>query len=171
MTSSARFRRLTPAQAVGKAAQLLGDLVGRHGQVGDMVATMAHSPALLAGYLDLSRAMKRAKLDRRTSELVSVAVQARLGCDTCLAAHEAAAHSVGVPVDEITAARHATSSDPRVGRLLRFATAVLDQPAQVTAADIDELRAHGWTDREILDTVGVVGLNQLTASFNLVAGL
>jgi hypothetical protein len=67
----ARFRPLTPAEAPGKAAELLGDLVRRHGQVGTMVATMAHSPAVLAGYLDLSRATKRARLDRKLSERVS----------------------------------------------------------------------------------------------------
>lgn len=171
MTSTARFGRLTPDHAVGKAAELLGKLVSRHGEVGDMVATMAHSPALLAGYLDSSRAMKRAKLDRRTSELVSIAVHARLGCDTCLAAHEAAAANIGVAEGDITAARHATSGDPRVGALLRFATTVLDRPADVTDADVDGLRAHGWPDREILDTVGLVALNQLTGSFNLVARL
>ncbi|MFC7358805.1 hypothetical protein [Nocardioides astragali] len=54
-------------------------LVERHGQVGAMVRTMAHSPAVLGGYLQLSRGMKRAKLDRRTSELVSIALQVHQG--------------------------------------------------------------------------------------------
>ena len=51
-----RFSRLTPETAVGASRDLLGDLVERHGQVGDMVSTMAHSPAVLGGYLDLSKA-------------------------------------------------------------------------------------------------------------------
>ena len=49
-----RFSRLTPETAVGASRDLLGDLVERHGQVGYMVSTMAHSPAVLGGYLDLS---------------------------------------------------------------------------------------------------------------------
>ncbi|NEK47359.1 alkylhydroperoxidase, partial [Rhizobium leguminosarum] len=44
-----RFSRLTPETAVGASRDLLGDLVERHGQVGDMVSTMAHSPAVLGG--------------------------------------------------------------------------------------------------------------------------
>ncbi|MBR7503149.1 alkylhydroperoxidase, partial [Mycobacterium tuberculosis] len=60
-----RFSRLTPETAVGASRDLLGDLVERHGQVGDMVSTMAHSPAVLGGYLQLSKAMRRAKLDRK----------------------------------------------------------------------------------------------------------
>ena len=62
-----RFSRLTPETAVGASRDLLGDLVERHGQVGDMVSTMAHSPAVLGGYLQLSKAMRRAKLDRKVS--------------------------------------------------------------------------------------------------------
>ncbi|MGK4593762.1 hypothetical protein [Amycolatopsis sp. w19] len=34
-----------------------------------------------------------------------------------------------------------------------------------------ELRRHGWSDQHIADTVGLVALNLLTGSFNLVAGL
>jgi hypothetical protein len=75
-----RFTRLTPATAVGASRDLLSDLVSRHGQVVDMVAMMAHSPAVLGGYLQLSRAMKRAKLNRKVSERISIAVQAQQGC-------------------------------------------------------------------------------------------
>jgi hypothetical protein len=50
-----RLATLTPETARGTARDLLTDLVARHGQVGDMVSTMAHSPAVLGGYLQLSR--------------------------------------------------------------------------------------------------------------------
>lgn len=46
-----RFPKLTPSSAVSASRKLLGDLVVRHSHVGDMVSTMAHSPALLGGYL------------------------------------------------------------------------------------------------------------------------
>jgi AhpD family alkylhydroperoxidase len=48
---------------------------------------MANAPALLRGYLDLNRAMKRSHLDRRVSERIALAVQEWLGCDYRLAAH------------------------------------------------------------------------------------
>ena len=136
-----------------------------------MVATMAHSPALLAGYLDLSRAMKRAKLDREVSERLSIAVQARLGCQTCLDAHIEAARRIGVPDEEIEAARSGQSADPGVAALLRFAVRVLTEPARLDDGDVVELLDHGYSEREALDVVGLVALNQLTGSFNLVAGL
>lgn len=167
----ARFHRLTPDEATGKAADLLGELVARHGEVGDMVATMAHSPAVLAGYLELSRAMKRAKLARDLSERISIAVQTGLGCRTCLDAHIDAAHHIGITDGEIAAAQDATSADPRTAALLRFSAKVAAGPAAVDEADIEELRARRYSDREILDVVGIVALNQLTGTFNLIAGL
>lgn len=107
-----RLAPLTPDTATGAARDLLGDLVTRHGTVGPMVATMAHSPAVLGGYLQLSRAMKRAKLPRAVSIRISLAVQQVLGCQVCLAAHVAAAAAAGIPADEIALARNGTSADP-----------------------------------------------------------
>ncbi|MGV9778222.1 hypothetical protein [Streptosporangium sp. NPDC003464] len=54
-----RLNPLQPADAPEKSRELLTDIIERHGDVGDMVATMAHSPAPLQGHLDLSRSMKR----------------------------------------------------------------------------------------------------------------
>jgi len=166
-----RFPALTPQTAVGASRDLLGDLVERHGQVGAMVRTMAHSPAVLGGYLQLSRSMKRAKLDRRISELISVALQVHQGCDVCLDAHESAARSLGVSDEEIQDARLGTSSDPRVAAMISLALRVYREPTAITDEQIDALRALGFDNREIADVVGIVALNVLTGSFNLVAGI
>jgi hypothetical protein len=81
---------LTPDEAPAKSRELLADIIGRHGAAGDMVSTMAHSPALLQGYLELSRAMKRSKIPRPLSEKISLALQEWIGCGTCMAAPSAA---------------------------------------------------------------------------------
>lgn len=166
-----RFSRLTPDTAVGAARDLLTDLISRHGHVGDMVATMAHSPAVLGGYLQLSRAMKRAKLDRTISERISIAVQERQGCGLCLESHLAAARAVGVDDGEIGRARAGTSADPAIAAIIALGLQVYREPTSITDAQITSLRAHGYSDREITDVVGIVALNVLTGAFNLVAGL
>lgn len=167
----ARLRALTPVTAVGASRDLLGDLVERHGQVGPMVRTMANSPAVLGGYLQLSRAMKRAKLDRRISELVSIAIQVHQGCELCLDAHVTAARSLGVAEEEIEAARRGSSSEPRVAAMIAVALKVYRQPTEITDDQVQELRDHGYSDREIADVVGIVALNVITGAFNLLAGL
>lgn len=165
-----RLSALTPDTATGKSQELLGELVARHGEVGTMVSTMAHSPAVLGGYLQLSRAMGRAKLDRKLSERISIAVQTLQGCGLCLDSHVAAARRLKITEEEIDNARAGRSADPRITAIIELALRVYREPTSITDVQIDELRGHGYSDREIADVVGIVALNLLTGAFNLVAG-
>jgi AhpD family alkylhydroperoxidase len=115
--------------------------------------------------------MKRAKLDRRISERISIAVQAHQQCQTCLDSHIAAAQSLGLDDEEIENARHGTSSDPVIAAMVRFGLQVHVEPAVITTSQVDGLRSDGYSDREISDVVGVVALNVLTGAFNVVAGV
>ncbi|GAA2773885.1 carboxymuconolactone decarboxylase family protein [Streptomyces showdoensis] len=174
MRTEGTARRLTalePEQATGKARELLTDIVERHGSAGEMVSTMAHSPALIEGYLSLSRAMKRVKIPRALSEKLSLAVQEWIGCGTCREAHVAAARAAGLTESDIELARQGTSTDAREAALIAVALRVLVEPSALGDEDVAELRAHGWSDRIIAEVVGVVTLNLLTGAFNLLAGI
>jgi AhpD family alkylhydroperoxidase len=162
---------LDPTEAPGKSRELLDDIIGRRGGVGDMVATMAHSPALLQGYLDLSRAMKRSKLPRTLSEKISLAVQEWIDCAYCQQAHTEAARAAGLSESDIALARQGTSTDAREAAMIAMAVRILAEPSSITDEDVAGLRAHGWSDRTIAELPGLVALNQLTGTFNLLAGL
>ncbi|MFI7439118.1 carboxymuconolactone decarboxylase family protein [Nonomuraea indica] len=166
-----RLTALDPADAPDKSRELLNDIIGRRGSVGEMVATMAHSPATLQGYLDLSRAMKRTKLPRSLSEKISLAVQEWIGCGLCLDAHTQAARAAGLSDTDIALARQGTSTDAREAALIAVAVRVLAEPSSITDEDVADLRAHGWSNRVIAEVPGLVALNLLTGSFNLLAGL
>lgn len=166
-----RLDPLDPDHAPSTSRTLLAEIIDRRGDAGPMVRTMAHSPALLQGYLQLSRAMRRVALSRPLSEKISIAVQEWIGCALCQAAHVAAGRAAGLTETDIALAREATAIDARDAALLTYAVRVLTEPDSLTDTDIAELRAHGWTDRDLGDVVGLVALNQLTGSFNLVAGL
>ncbi|MEU7742607.1 carboxymuconolactone decarboxylase family protein [Nonomuraea sp. NPDC049158] len=166
-----RLAPLDPAEAPEKSRELLNDIIGRRGGVGDMVATMAHSPALLQGYLDLSRAMRRVKLPRALSEKISLAVQEWIGCGHCLQAHAEAGRAAGLSESDIALARQGTSTDAREAALIALAVRVLAEPSSITDEDVAEVRAHGWSDRIVAEIVGVVALNLLTGAFNLLVGL
>ena len=168
---SARFTAHDPTTAVGRAAELLDGIVARNGDAGTMVRTMAGAPSVLAGYLDLSRAMKRTGLPRALTERISLAVQAQLGCGLCLAAHTEGARAAGVDDEDIELAKQGTARDPKVAALVGFAWHVYSDAAGISSAEIDELRRLGYRDRDVLDVVGLVALNVLTGTFNLVAGL
>lgn len=136
-----------------------------------MVSTMAHSPAVLGGYLQLSRSLRRAKLDRKLSERISIAVQAQQGCGLCLESHVAAARTLGISEEEIELARAGTSADAAMAAITALGLQIYREPTSITDEQVEALRAHGYCDREIADVVGVVSLNILTGAFNLLAGL
>ena len=166
-----RLRPLTLSTAVGASRDLLTELQERHGQVGEMVRTMAHSPAVLGGYLQLTRAMRRTKLDRRISERISIAAQIEIGCNVCLHAHIDAARALNIDEAEIANARRGTSSDEAIAAMVAHGLRVYRRPASISDDHIETLRHYGYSDREIADVVGVVALNVLTGTFNLTAGI
>ena len=167
---SSRLPLIDPDAADGSVKQTLDELA-RRGPLGPMIRGMANSSALLRGYLELSRAMKRSHLDRRVSERVSLAVQEWIGCDYCLAAHTEAARQVGLSDVDIELARQGTATDPKVAALVAFGQQIAAAPSEVSDDQVAELRDLGWRDEQIADVVGLVGLNILTGSFNLVAGI
>ena len=170
-TATPRIAPIPVDEADGKARELLDELASRGGEPGAMARAMATAPALLRGYLDLNRAMKRTHLDRRVVERINLAVHEWLGCDYCLVAHTRAARQLMVPDSEIQLARQATSSDPAIAAIVAFAQQVLAAPAEIGDADIQRLRAHGYRDEQIAEVAGLVGLQLLTGGFNLIAGI
>ena len=166
-----RFEPIEMQAATGKAAELLGELVSRGGEPGPMVRTMANAPVVLRAYLDLNRAVKRSHIDRRVTERISLAVHEWLGCAYCLAAHTRAARDLGLSDIDIELAREGTATDPKVAALVAYGQQLVAAPAEVADEQLAGLREFGYTDEQIAEVVALVALQQLTGTFNLVAGI
>jgi len=90
-----------------------------------MIRTMANAPAVLRGYLDLNRAMKRSHLDRRITERIALAAQEWIGCAYCVAAHTAAAQNLGLSDRDVALARQGIATDPAIASIVAFGQQVL----------------------------------------------
>jgi uncharacterized peroxidase-related enzyme len=166
-----RLTPVQPEQTKDSVKGTLDELAARGSAIGPMVLTMANSSALLRGYADLNRAMKRSHLDRKITERISLAVQEWLGCAYCIAAHRDAARALGLSDTDIELARQGTATEPKVAAIVAFAQQVAAAPAEIADEDVEKLRRFGYRDEQIADVVGLVALNVLTGSFNLVAGI
>lgn len=167
-----RIPLIDPQDATGKVAEMLDEYAERTGNpAGPMVLGMANSPALLRAYLDLTRAMKRARLERAVAERISLAVQQWIGCDYCIEAHTRAGRKAGLTDSDIALAREGTASDARTAAMVAFGRQIVAAPSEVADADVENLKALGWDDEQIAEVVGLVALNLMTGSFNLVAGI
>ena len=166
-----RIEPIEMEAATGRAAELLDELAARGGEPGPMVRAMANAPVVLRGYIDLNRAVKRSHIDRRITERINLAVHEWLGCAYCLAAHIRAARELGLSETDIELARHGTAADPKVAALVAYGQQLVAAPAEVSDEQIAELREHGYGDEQIAEVVALVALQQLTGTFNLVAGI
>jgi len=161
-----RITPLNPDTTTGKAKDLLGAVQAKLGRVPNMMATMAHSPAVLDGYLKFAGALDTGALHLKTRQAIALTIAEANSCDYCLSAHTAIGKGAGLTDADITSARAASASDPKLKAILALARAINDTRGKVTDADLKSARAAGLTDPEITEVAAHVALNVFTNYFN-----
>jgi uncharacterized peroxidase-related enzyme len=164
-----RLQALAPQSATGKVKDLFAAVSAKLGMVPNMMRTMANSPAVLEGYLNLSGSLARGTLPARTREQLALALSQANECDYCLAAHSTIGKSLGLTAEQIRDSRRGTAVDSRTDALLRFARKVLDARGAVSDQDLQDVRAAGFDDGAIAEVVAHVALNVFTNYFNQLA--
>lgn len=165
-----RIQALDPNQSSGKTRALFDDVKAKFGKVPNLMATVGQAPAALEGYLNFAGALAGGALSHQMRELISVAVAETNGCEYCLSAHVAGGRAAKLTQAQIDAGRDASSADPKVDTALRFARGIVINLGHVDDTELEQVRAAGWTDEEIVEIVANVGLNIFTNYFNLIAG-
>jgi len=164
-----RLTALDPAQATGKAKELLDGVQASLGLTPNLMRTMAQSPAVLEGYLSLSGALGHGTLPAKVREQISLAVGEANHCQYCVSAHTAIGKMVGLNADDILSSRNAQGSDPKATAALTFAHLLVQNRGEATDAEISAVRAAGYTEGEVAEIVANVALNLFTNYFNHVA--
>ncbi|MGE0706797.1 MAG: carboxymuconolactone decarboxylase family protein [Planctomycetota bacterium] len=164
-----RIRPIDPAQATGKAKELLDAVHAKLGRVPNLMRGLAHAPAALEGYLQLSGALAGGALSAKLREQLALAIAEQNACEYCLAAHTAIGGMVGLSKDQVRDARLATAVDPKTTALLGFAVRLVESRGRASADDLAAVRAAGWSDGAIAEVVAHVALNVFSNYFNHVA--
>jgi uncharacterized peroxidase-related enzyme len=169
-TTTQRIEKVTNPQ--GKAAELLEGVKKALGSTPNLFTTFANAPAAMEGYLGLNGALAAGKLGAKTRESIALAVAGFNGCDYCASAHTYLGENLaGLSADETTANLRGESSDPKTQAALVFAGKLLERRGRTTQADLDEVRAAGHSDEEIIEILTHVALNTLTNYFNEAFGV
>jgi len=152
------------------AADVLSSVKKKMGSVPNLIATMAHSPAVAKAYLGFSQTLASGTLPSRLREQLALVVGETNNCEYCLAAHTALGKAAGLSEQETRAARRAASSVEKERVALEFARKLVQDRGIVADADLGKIRQAGYTDGEIAEIVANVALNIFTNYFNHVAG-
>lgn len=161
---------LDPTHADSATASTLAAVRAKLGMLPNLIATLAHAPAALNGYLALSETLAGGRLDARQRELVALAVAQANACQYCLSAHTAIARGAGLNPEQIAAARAGQADSPLDRAIARFARRLVEQRARLSPGDLQAFRRDGLDDGLTVEIVAHVVLNLLTNYVNHVAG-
>ena len=164
-----RIAAVNPADATGKAKQLLDGVQAKIGMTPNLMKTLATAPAALEAYLNFSAALSTGSLDAKLREQIALTVAQANSCEYCLSAHSAIGRMVGLKPEEIAASREAHSHDARREAGLQFAQTVVVSRGEVSDDALAGVRGAGYTDGEITEIVANVAVNIFTNYFNHVA--
>jgi uncharacterized peroxidase-related enzyme len=163
-------RLAVPArEAAPEASKPLLDAVEKQlGVVPNLFRLVSLSPAALQGFLGMNGALAKT-LDLKTRERIALAVAQINGCDYCLSAHTYLGLNLAkIDADEIALNRNGGSSDAKANVAVAFAAKVTRSRGNVSDADVQGVKAAGFTDAQIVEIVAVVSENVFTNFINIV---
>lgn len=164
-----RLNSVNPANTEARTRELLNDVQQAFGIIPNSVKVMANSPAVLESFVAFSQAMGRAGIGEKLHSQVKLTTSETNACDYCTSLLTAVGPAAGLTADDILSSRSASAADDRTDTALKFAEAVLESRGKVGGAELDKVRAVGFSDAEIVEIIASVVLGCFTNFLNNVA--
>ncbi|MFW5830290.1 MAG: carboxymuconolactone decarboxylase family protein [Planctomycetota bacterium] len=163
-----RFATVSMDNADQQQRELLQQIQQSMGKVPNIFASMINSQAAVRFYLQGGQALAAGVLTPQQREAIALAVAGDNRCGYCASAHTALANKLGMSHEEQRANLHGRvhdTADRQTEALVAFGRTVSRQ--QGWAADaVEDARAAGLSDAQIIETIAVVCLNLFTNYFN-----
>ena len=153
-----------------EAAKVTMEMVNKKlGRVPNMYQVMANSPAVLEAYVKFNSALSGGTLGNKMAELIALATAEANTCSYCLSAHSFLGTKVGLTDEQMLEGRAFYSQDEKMNAGLLFAKKILENPKNISSADVEPLRNVCYSDGDILEIVANVIRNIFTNYINIIA--
>jgi len=150
---------IDPATATGPTKDAFDEAKTQFGAVINLFKVAGTAPAVLSGLLALNKALHTGgELGGRRTELVAMLVSALNRCDYCVNVHMQVGKGTGLSEAALLSAMAGKSDLPEEQALLDFTNEVVRNRGQVSDATFERAKAAGYSDKALLETVGVIGL-------------
>jgi uncharacterized peroxidase-related enzyme len=152
----------------GRSAELFAAIKSKLGKLPNAYdAIGSNSPVALEALLNFDAKLADTSLSKREIEVIKLAVSEVSGCDYCLAAHTLAGKAAGLSPDAMLAARRGgASGDARLDALGSFVRTVAGSTGTVPQAVVDAIKAAGYGDAQIVDTIFAISSITFTNLLN-----
>ena len=159
-TDISRFHIHDELTAPEGSVKILKGVQGAAGEVSKFIGVLAGAPAALRSYARMRHELRAGSLPQATRERIGLAIAERRGDPYSLAQHAKTARAAGLGLDEISAARTFSSSDPKQAAILTFLEALVATDGRPAQHLVEDAREEGWTDEELLVAVAQVAMNE-----------
>jgi alkylhydroperoxidase family enzyme len=150
------------------SAKLLKAIEGKVRRPVNMLRMFAHSPAMLDAYVHFLGVLEQCQTSPLLRTLISGTVAQEMGGTYMLSGIAAFGPHEGASPTQIEDSRHARSDDQRTQHVLQFAAKVIQEHGILPSSEVESLRQAGFSDREIVEFIGIIGLNVWRNLFNLI---
>lgn len=164
-------------QASPELKRLYEMLRAEFGFVPDFYKALGLLPRTIEGQLALAPAiLSDGALPQKVKEQIAVVVSGLNTSSYCIAMHIEQLRQFGIekPLGRKLAVDYRSAAvEPNVQALFRYADKLTRKPGDIEKADVDALRAAGWNDEQIIETVLTIALfgffNRVSIGLGLIA--
>ena len=156
----------TKENAPATAQPILDRYERNLGVVPNFFALIARSPDTLKAIADMHAILGKS-LGHKTRERIHIMTAEVNGCDYCLSAHTyVGGKFTGLSKEDMELNREGRSTDPQADAALKFAYSVARSRGHIEAAELEAVRAAGFSDEQIIDIVAETAFSLVTNLFN-----
>ena len=140
------------------------------GFIPNLIGVLAESPAVVEGYLALTKIFGKSSFSPIEQQVVILAISRINECDYCMAAHSVIGSMQDVPADVIQAIRDDQPiADDKLEALRTYAATVVEKRGWLSDDDVAAFRSAGYSQAQVLEVVLAASLKTLSNYANHVA--
>lgn len=153
---------IDPTTATGATREAFDEATRQFGGVINLFRVAGNAPNVLKGFLALNAHLNDGiELTGKQVEQVAMLVSALNRCDYCVNVHMKVGAMQGASEAEMLAAMAGTADDPSTQALLEYTGEVVRRRGVISPKTLAKARAAGFTDKALLEAIGVIGLYTL----------
>jgi uncharacterized peroxidase-related enzyme len=152
------FNPIEPQTADADAKAALDIVRSAFGGVPNLMKMLAIAPNVLKGVMAFNQEVSSGELQPLLVEQIALLTSAINQCEYCVAVHVHVGQQNGLSRNELINNLRGKSSDSKSQAVLNFTKTVVENRGKVDALEIQSLRECGFSDKAILEILGVIGL-------------
>lgn len=163
-TAPSRFSPATTETAPEGSRANLSAVAQKYGFTPNLIATMANSPALVQGYLDLDAQFNRTGFTPSERQIILLTVSSVNDCGYCIAAHSTIAKGM-LKVDAVIVAAIRAGqpvADPKLNALVNLVREIIEARGHASPTTVEAFLAAGYQSEQLLELLLGVAIKTIS---------